>query len=167
MKMSVDNGAVIQTRELSKSFGEVNALESLDLEVPKNSVFAFLGPNGAGKTTTIKLLLGLIQLTKGSGTIFGKDIISDSVDIWSRIGYLPQDFRSYDHMSARETLDYTVKFFPQWFFYCISRKPRSGTKLRRLGLSSQNIAFVPETTPTPQLPLYIPRSCEASTNGLN
>jgi ABC-2 type transport system ATP-binding protein len=102
---------VIQTTGLSKSYDGIDALKNLDMQVPKNSIFAFLGPNGAGKTTTIKLLLGLIRPTKGGGTIFGKDIQRDSVDIRANVGYLPQDFRFYEHMSARQTLDYTAKFF--------------------------------------------------------
>ncbi len=109
--MSNENEFVIQTRGLSKAYPGVVALDSLDLEVPKNSIFAFLGPNGAGKTTTIKLLLGLIKPTGGSGTIFGKDIVRDSVDIRVNVGYLPQDFRFYQHMTSRQTLEYTAKFF--------------------------------------------------------
>ncbi len=102
---------VIDTKGLSKSYNGIDALKNLDLQVPEKTIFAFLGPNGAGKTTTIKLLLGLIRPTKGSGTIFGKDIQRESVDIRASVGYLPQDFRFYEHMSARETLDYTAKFF--------------------------------------------------------
>jgi ABC-2 type transport system ATP-binding protein len=105
------NDLVISTQGLSKSFGEVHALKSLDLYVPQKSIFAFLGPNGAGKTTTIKLLLGLLKPTSGSGKIFGMDIIHDSVDIRAKIGYLPQDARFYEHMTARQMLDYTAKFF--------------------------------------------------------
>jgi ABC-2 type transport system ATP-binding protein len=105
------NGLVISMEGLSKSFGDVHALKSLDLCVPQKSIFAFLGPNGAGKTTTIKLLLGLLKPTSGSGKIFGMDIVRDSVDIRARIGYLPQDPRFYEHMTARQTLDYTAKFF--------------------------------------------------------
>jgi len=105
------NNLVISTEGLSKSFGEVHALKTLDLHVPQKSIFAFLGPNGAGKTTTIKLLLGLLKPTRGSGKIFGMDIVRDSVDIRTRIGYLPQDPRFYEHMTARQTLDYTAKFF--------------------------------------------------------
>jgi len=105
------NDLVIDTQGLSKSYGDVRALKSLDLKVPKNSIFAFLGPNGAGKTTAIKLLIGLARPTGGGGTIFGKDIVKDSVDIRANIGYLPQDARFYEHMSARQTLDYTAKFF--------------------------------------------------------
>jgi len=96
---------------LSKTYGDVEALKNLDLQVPQKSIFGFLGPNGAGKTTTIKLLLGLIRPTSGGGTIFGQDILRDSVDIRARVGYLPQDARFYEHMTARQVLDYTAKFF--------------------------------------------------------
>jgi len=102
---------VIHTQGLTKSYKEVDALKSLDLHVPDKSIFAFLGPNGAGKTTTIKLLLGLIKPTRGGGTIFGLDIVRDSVDIRANVGYLPQDARFYEHMTARQTLDYTARFF--------------------------------------------------------
>lgn len=105
------NDFVISTEGLGKSFGEVHALKSLDLRVPQKSIFAFLGPNGAGKTTTIKLLLGLLKPTSGGGKILGLDIIQDSVDIRARIGYLPQDPRFYEHMTARQTLEYTARFF--------------------------------------------------------
>ena len=105
------NDLVISTEGLSKSFGEVQALKSLDLRVPQKSIFAFLGPNGAGKTTTIKLLLGLLKPTGGGGKILGMDIIDDSVDIRAKIGYLTQDARFYEHMTARQTLEYSAKFF--------------------------------------------------------
>jgi len=105
------NDLVINTEGLSKSFGEVHALKSLDLRVPQKSIFAFLGPNGAGKTTTIKLLLGLLKPTSGSGQILGMDIVRDSVDIRANIGYLPQDARFYEHMTARQMLEYTARFF--------------------------------------------------------
>jgi len=109
--MNSNNDLVICTEGLGKSFGEVHALKSLDLRVPQKSIFAFLGPNGAGKTTTIKLLLGLLKPTSGGGKILGMDIIRDSVDIRAKIGYLPQDARFYEHMTARQTLEYTARFF--------------------------------------------------------
>jgi ABC-2 type transport system ATP-binding protein len=102
---------VIETTGLSKAFKGVQALKNLDLHVHPNSIFAFLGPNGAGKTTTIKLLLGLIRPTGGSARVFGLDIGRDSVAIRSRIGYLPQDPRFYEHMTAREVLRFTAGFF--------------------------------------------------------
>jgi ABC-2 type transport system ATP-binding protein len=102
---------VIETHGLSKTYKEVSALKSLDLAVSHNSIFGFLGPNGAGKTTTIKLLLGLAKPTAGSATIFGHDIARDSVEIRKRVGYLAQDPRYYEYMTARQTLRYIAHFF--------------------------------------------------------
>jgi ABC-2 type transport system ATP-binding protein len=82
---------VIQTHNLSKAYGDFQALKSLDLNVPENSIVGFLGPNGAGKSTTIKLLLGLSRPTAGSGTIFGLDIENQKQDIRRRVGYLTQN----------------------------------------------------------------------------
>jgi ABC-2 type transport system ATP-binding protein len=104
---------VIQTRGLTKTFGEVTALRDLNLTVPEHSIFGFLGPNGAGKTTTIKLLLGLLKPTSGSGQIFDRDIVNESLEIRTRIGYLPQEPRYYEHMTAREVLQFTLRFFYQ------------------------------------------------------
>lgn len=102
---------VIQTHDLSKTYGDVAALQSLNLKVPPHSIFGFLGPNGAGKSTTIKLLLGLARPTSGTASIFDMDILRDSAEIRNRIGYLAQDPRYYDDMTARETLRFTVRFF--------------------------------------------------------
>ena len=96
---------------MGKTFGQVQALKSVRLSVPRHSIFGFLGPNGAGKTTMMKLLLGLARPTTGSATIFGQDIVRDSVAIRSRVGYLPQQPRFGDDMSARETLEFTAHFF--------------------------------------------------------
>src|SRR5215216_6683184 len=95
---------VINTQGLTKTFKGVDALSSLNLTVQKNSIFGFLGPNGAGKSTTIKLLLGLSRPTSGSATVFGMDIVKDSPKIRQRVGYLAQDPRYYEHMTAREIL---------------------------------------------------------------
>lgn len=105
------DGVVIRTVGLTKSYRGVEALKGLDLEVSRNSIFGFLGPNGAGKTTTIKLLLGLARPTSGSATLFGFDAERDTLEVRRRIGYLAQDPRYYDFMSARETLRFTAAFF--------------------------------------------------------
>ena len=106
-----DTAAVITTSGLTKTFKGVAALKALNLNVPQHSIFGFLGPNGAGKTTTIKLLLGLSKPTAGHASIFGHDIVSGSVAIRQRVGYLAQDPRYYEYMTARETLRYTARFF--------------------------------------------------------
>ena len=108
---TTDNSLVIQTHGLTKTYEEVNALQNLDLQVPRNSICGFLGPNGAGKSTTIKLLLGLIRPTSGSADVFGLDSVRESVAIRQRVGYLAQDPRYYEHNSARETLRFTARFF--------------------------------------------------------
>ncbi|UCG86837.1 MAG: ABC transporter ATP-binding protein [Gemmatimonadota bacterium] len=102
---------VIRTDKLTKTYKGVEALKALDLEVVPNSIFGFLGPNGAGKTTTIKLLLGLVHPTSGSASVFGHDIVGDTIDVRRRIGYLAQEPRYYEYMTARETLRFTAKFF--------------------------------------------------------
>lgn len=102
---------VIETHGLSKVFGDVQALRGVDLSVPRHSIFGFLGPNGAGKTTLMKILLGLSRPTSGSGTIFGHDIVRESVRIRECIGYLPQQPRFIDYMTARENLLFASRFF--------------------------------------------------------
>lgn len=102
---------VIETNNLGKHFGDVRAVDGLQLAVPRNSIFGFLGPNGAGKTTTMKMLLGLARPTQGSGRIFGHDIVDDSLAIRARVGYLPQQPAFYPEMTARETMRFTASFF--------------------------------------------------------
>lgn len=103
--------SVIQTEELTKRYGNVIALDSLNLRVPQHAIFGFLGPNGAGKTTTMQLLLGLSHPTSGGGTIFGHDIVEDNLAIRARVGYLPQQPRFYPELTAWETLDFTASLF--------------------------------------------------------
>ena len=109
--MDSPNSLVIETHNLSKVYKEAQALKGLNLTVKEHSIFGFLGPNGAGKSTTIKLLLGLIQPSAGQATVFGHDVQRDSVAIRKRVGYLAQDPRYYEHMTARQILGYTAGFF--------------------------------------------------------
>ena len=127
--------AVIETRGLTKSYGDVAALKALDLSVRKDSIFGFLGPNGAGKSTTMKLLLGLTSPTSGSGSIFGNDIVSESFQIRRRVGYLAQDPRFYGHMTARETLRFVARFFYSGPESAIER--RVADSLALVGLSDR------------------------------
>jgi ABC-2 type transport system ATP-binding protein len=111
IEMNLSTPYIIETQGLSKTYKKIQALESLDLKVHQNSIFGFLGPNGAGKTTTIKLLLGLIRPSAGRATVFGMDIVSQSVNIRARVGYLPQEPHFYEHMTARQTLRFVARFF--------------------------------------------------------
>ena len=105
------NGTVVKTAGLSKSYKGVDALKGLDLNVPENSIFGFLGPNGSGKTTTIKLLLGLTHPTAGSASIFGLDSTEESLEIRRKVGYLGQDPRFFDNMTARQTMLFRAGFY--------------------------------------------------------
>ena len=109
--MNISTSFAIETHELSKTYKNIQALRSLNLKVQQNSIFGFLGPNGAGKTTTIKLLLGLTRPTAGGGTIYGHDIVLDSLQVRQKIGYLAQNPRFYEHMTAREMLRFRARFF--------------------------------------------------------
>lgn len=101
----------ISTDRLSKTYRGVVALHDVSLQIRRHAIYGFLGPNGAGKSTTIKLLLGLTRPTAGSATIFGRDCVRDSIAIRRRVGYLAQEPRYYDHMTARETLRFAARFF--------------------------------------------------------
>ena len=107
----IESHNAIDIHGLSKAFGNFYAVKGLNLQVPKNSVFAFLGPNGAGKTTTIKLLLGLNQPTSGGGTILGHDLIMENKRIRSRVGYMAQNQQYSQYMSPRQILRFAARFF--------------------------------------------------------
>lgn len=94
----------IETAALRREFGRNVAVEGLSLAVPRGEVFGFLGPNGAGKSTTLKLLLGLVAPTSGSGTVLGAPL--GNTEVRARIGFLPEHFRFHDCLSARELLHF-------------------------------------------------------------
>jgi len=96
----------IQTRGLTKHYGDTVALDGLDLDVQAGEVFGFLGPNGAGKTTTIRLLLDVLRPTTGSAMVLGLDPRTDGLELRSRVGYLPGDFVVDGRQSPREFLTY-------------------------------------------------------------
>jgi ABC-2 type transport system ATP-binding protein len=100
--------AVIETRDLTKRYGDVVALDGLDLTVREGEVFGFLGPNGAGKSTAINILLGLLRPTSGNGRVLGHDVRSESREVRRRIGILPEGYSTYDRLTAREHLDYAI-----------------------------------------------------------
>ncbi len=109
----VKPGLAIHTTGLAKRYGDVVALQSMDLEVPHGSIFGFLGPNGAGKTTAMRILLGLARPSGGRATVLGFDAVSDSLEVRRRVGYLAQLPRFYDELTPRETLRFARGFFPR------------------------------------------------------
>jgi ABC-2 type transport system ATP-binding protein len=97
--------SAIEARGLTKRFGAILALDQLDLDVPRGSVFGLLGPNGAGKTTTIRILAGLARPTAGSASVGGVAVGLDRTELRRRLGYLDQDPRFYSWMRGRELLE--------------------------------------------------------------
>lgn len=100
--MNAAADCAIETKNLEKTFGSKTAVRGLSLEVPRGTIFGFLGPNGAGKSTSIKMLLGLVKPTGGEAFVLGAPV--GDVEIRRRIGFLPEDFRFYDWLTARELL---------------------------------------------------------------
>jgi len=98
--------AAIETRDLTKSYGQARGIVDLDLRVEDGEVFGFLGPNGAGKTTTIRVLMDLIRPTKGSVSIYGKDCQAEPVAIKAMVGYLPGELALWNNLTGYQTLTY-------------------------------------------------------------
>ena len=94
----------VRTRGLRKTFGNLVAVDSLDLEIVRGEVFGILGPNGSGKTTTIRMLCGLLQPSGGEAIVAGFDVRTDSEAVRRNIGYMSQRFGLYEDMTLRENL---------------------------------------------------------------
>lgn len=96
----------IQTNQLTRSFGNLKAVDRLTLEIPRGTVFGFLGPNGSGKTTTIRLLLGLLDPDEGSAQALGFDTRKQPDEVRVRCGALLEHHGLYERLTAAENLDY-------------------------------------------------------------
>ncbi len=97
---------IIETEQLTKSYGSHRGIIDVDLVVNEGEAFGFLGPNGAGKTTTIRTLLDHIRPTSGLARIFGIVTTEDPVSIHRRVGYLPGEFTLYDKLTGGQTIEY-------------------------------------------------------------
>jgi ABC-2 type transport system ATP-binding protein len=97
--------AAISIRGLSKQYGNLKAVNNLNLEVDQGEILGFLGLNGAGKTTTIRILLDLLRPTGGQASIFGHDCQADGLEARSNIGYLPGEMGIYSDLTGRAVLD--------------------------------------------------------------
>ena len=99
------DGPAIRLEGLVKSYGDVRALDGIDLTVPHGEVFGFLGPNGAGKTTAIRILMDLIRPTAGRAEVLGFDAQRQSLEVRRRCGYLPGDLQLYHSLTGAECFD--------------------------------------------------------------
>jgi ABC-2 type transport system ATP-binding protein len=101
----------VRTRGLRKTFGDLVAVDHLDLEISRGEVFGVLGPNGSGKTTTIRMLCGLVLPTSGEATVVGCDVRKDAELLRTRIGYMSQRFGLYGDLTVRENCRFYASLY--------------------------------------------------------
>ncbi len=148
------NDVVISTYGLTRYFGSRRAVDAVSLTIPRGCVFGLLGRNGSGKTTLIRMLLGLLEPTRGSATVLGHDSRALPTPLRARIGYLPEGHPVYGWMRVREHGEFQRRFYPRWNdgvyqtvvrYFQLDPAARAGTLSRgeRAGLSLA-LALAPE-----------------------
>jgi ABC-2 type transport system ATP-binding protein len=130
----MSDGPAIVTRGLAKRFGDLVAVQGLDLEVRRGEVFGLLGPNGSGKTTTIRMLCGLVLPSAGSATVVGYDVATEAEAIRRRIGYMSQRYGLYDDLTVYENLRFYASVYG---VIGAERAPRLEAHLAKLGLDAR------------------------------
>ena len=103
--------SIIEIKNVSKSFGEKDALDNVSLEIPEGQICGFLGPNGAGKTTTIKSVVGILQFDEGEITIDGTSLKDDPIACKKKIAYIPDNPDLYEFMSGIKYLNFVADIF--------------------------------------------------------
>jgi len=101
----------VETFDLVKRFGDLTAVDGINLSIQKGELFGFLGPNGAGKTTAIKMLITLLKPTSGRATVAGFDVLAQPNEVRRRIGYVPQDTALDIRLTARENLQLFAELY--------------------------------------------------------
>jgi ABC-2 type transport system ATP-binding protein len=122
----------IDVHGMTKRFGDLTAVNHIDLQVRRGEICGFLGPNGSGKTTFIRMLCGLLRADAGHGTVLGHDVISESEAVKRQVGYMTQRFSFYEDLSISENLDFVARM------YDVKKRSEAVAKsLERLGLSDR------------------------------
>jgi ABC-2 type transport system ATP-binding protein len=103
--------SIIETRGLTKRFGQLTAVDHLDLTVGKGEIFGLVGPDGAGKTTTLRMLCGLMDPTEGSARVAGHDVARESRAVKDQIGYMAQRFGLYQDLTVEENMIFYADLF--------------------------------------------------------
>lgn len=101
----------IETRGMTRAFGGINAVENLDLAIPRGSIYGFLGPNGCGKSTSIRMLTGLLTPTSGDIRVLGETLPGAEERLRRRIGYMTQKFSLYENLSVKENLEFVAQIY--------------------------------------------------------
>jgi ABC-2 type transport system ATP-binding protein len=98
--------AIVETRDLTRRYGSMVALDQLNLEIPQGAIFGFIGPNGAGKTTTMRILTTLLPASDGEAWVAGHSVLKDPLGVRKVVGFMPDFFGVYDNMKVWEYLDF-------------------------------------------------------------
>ena len=101
----------IHSKGLSRSFGDVIAVDSVDLDIPRRQIYGFLGPNGSGKTTIIRMLCGLLTPTRGEVSVLGLDIPAQAEALRRQIGYMTQKFSLYEDLTVAENMHFMARIY--------------------------------------------------------
>lgn len=115
----------IRTKDLTRKFADVTAVDGLDLEISEGEIFGLVGPDGAGKTTTMRLLTGILDPTKGEGWVCGRHIVKEAEELKSDIAYMSQRFGLYEDLTVMENINFYADI------YCVGKKERPA-KIERL-----------------------------------
>jgi ABC-2 type transport system ATP-binding protein len=102
---------IIQTQDLTRRFGDLTAVDHLNLTIAQGEIFGLVGPDGAGKTTTLRMLCSLVDPTEGRAQVAGHDVVRESQAVKDRIGYMAQRFGLYQDLSVRENMDFYADLF--------------------------------------------------------
>jgi ABC-2 type transport system ATP-binding protein len=107
---------VILTRDLTKSYGGLTAVRSLNLSIDRNCITAFLGQNGAGKSTTIKMLLGMVRPSSGDGVVLGRriDEAEENRELRRKVAYVAENKPLYGYMTVEQTIRFVSSFYSDW-----------------------------------------------------
>ncbi len=106
-----DPRAMVETKDLTRRFGDLTAVDRLSIRVERGEIFGIVGPDGAGKTTTLRLLCGLLDPSSGTATVAGRDVMRDLDEVKDRIGYMAQRFGLYVDLTVEENMEFYADLY--------------------------------------------------------
>jgi len=152
----------VRTRGLTRKFGDITAVDRIDLEIPRGQIYGFLGPNGSGKTTIIRMLCGLLTPTSGEAVILGLNVPEQAEALRQKIGYMTQKFSLYDDLTVEENMHFIAKIYglpraiaKQRISHLLDHYTLTGMRRRRAGAMSggqrQRLALATATIHEPTM----------------